>query len=66
MSRLDSLAGVKAPVFSGPHFNEFLVDFSGTSKTVAEINRALLDRGILGGKDVRPSCPGWARWPSTA
>ena len=57
MSRLDSLAGVKAPVFSGPHFNEFLVDFSGTSKTVAEINRALLDRGILGGKDVSTELP---------
>ena len=57
MSRLDSLAGVKAPVFSGPHFNEFLVDFSGTSKTVAEINRALLDHGILGGKDVSTELP---------
>ncbi len=57
MSRLDSLAGVRAPVFSGPHFNEFLVDFSGTSKTVAEINRALLDRGILGGKDVSTELP---------
>ncbi len=57
MGRLDSLAGVKAPVFSGPHFNEFLVDFSGTSKTVAEINRALLDRGILGGKDVSTELP---------
>ena len=57
MSRLDSLAGVKAPVFSGPHFNEFLVDFSGTSKTVAEINRALLARGILGGKDVSTELP---------
>jgi glycine dehydrogenase subunit 1 len=57
MSRLDSLAGVKAPVFSGPHFNEFLVDFSGTSKTVAEVNRALLDRGILGGKDVSTELP---------
>jgi glycine dehydrogenase subunit 1 len=57
MDRLDSLAGVKAPVFSGPHFNEFLVDFSGTAKTVAEINRALLDRGILGGKDVSTELP---------
>ena len=57
MSRLDSLAGVKAPVFSGPHFNEFLVDFSGTSKTVAEINRALLARVILGGKDVSTELP---------
>ena len=57
MKRLDSLSGVKAPVFSGPHFNEFLVDFSGTGKTVAEINRALLERKILGGKDVSREYP---------
>ena len=57
MSHLNSLAGVKAPVFDGPYFNEFLVDFSGTSKTVAEINRALLARGILGGKDVSTELP---------
>ena len=57
MSHLNSLAGVKAPVFGGPHFNEFLVDFSGTSKTVAEINRALLARGVLGGKDVSTELP---------
>lgn len=57
MNHLNSLAGVKAPVFNGPHFNEFLVDFSGTGKTVAEINRALLERGILGGKDVSTELP---------
>ena len=57
MRRLSSLRGVRAPVLSGPHFNEFLVDFSGTGQTVAEINRALLDRGILGGKDVSTEFP---------
>jgi glycine dehydrogenase subunit 1 len=57
MKRLDSLSGVKAPVFSGPHFNEFLVDFNATGKTVAEINRALLERKILGGKDVSSEYP---------
>jgi glycine dehydrogenase subunit 1 len=57
MRRLGALGGVRAPVLSGPHFNEFLVDFSGTGKTVAEINRALLDRGILGGKDVSTEFP---------
>jgi len=57
MKRLGSLAGVKTPVFTAPHFNEFLVDFGGTGKTVAEINRALLERGILGGKDVSDEFP---------
>ena len=57
MKRLDSLSGVKTPVFSGPHFNEFLVDFNDTGKTVAAINRALLERKILGGKDVSSEYP---------
>jgi glycine dehydrogenase subunit 1 len=57
MSRLNKLAGVKTPVFEGPHFNEFLVDFSGTAKTVAEVNRALFERGILGGKDLSAEFP---------
>jgi glycine dehydrogenase subunit 1 len=52
---MDSLAridGVKAPVFASPHFNEFAVNFDGTGKTVAEINEALLDQGVLGGVDL--------------
>ncbi|MDA8039626.1 MAG: aminomethyl-transferring glycine dehydrogenase subunit GcvPA [Actinomycetota bacterium] len=57
MRHLNSLPGVRAPVFSGPHFNEFLVDFNGSGKTVAEINQALLVRGILGGKDVSTEFP---------
>ena len=57
MSGLSTVPGVKAPVFQGPHFNEFLVDFSGTGKTVAEVNEALLGHGILGGKDVSAEFP---------
>lgn len=33
-------------------FKEFVVDFSATGRSVAEINRALFDRGILGGHDL--------------
>ncbi|HTL41012.1 MAG TPA: hypothetical protein VL294_06035 [Pseudolysinimonas sp.] len=33
-------------------FKEFIVDFSATGKSVAEINAGLLERGILGGHDL--------------
>jgi glycine dehydrogenase subunit 1 len=52
MMALDKVEGVKAPVFQSPHFKEFVVNFDGTGKTVAEINKALLGQGIFGGKDL--------------
>jgi glycine dehydrogenase subunit 1 len=50
--QLDALDGVKAPVLSAPFFKEFVVNFDGTGKSVAEINKALLERKIFGGKDL--------------
>jgi glycine dehydrogenase subunit 1 len=58
MGRMDRLKGVKAPLFQSPHFKEFVVNFDDTGKTVAEINEALLARGILGGKDLTAEFPG--------
>ncbi len=52
MLELDKIKGVKAPVFQSPHFKEFIVNFNGTGKPVAEINKALLAREIFGGKDL--------------
>lgn len=52
VGRLNGLKGIKAPAFSGPFFKEFVVDFNGTGKTVEQINKALLDRKIFGGKDL--------------
>jgi glycine dehydrogenase subunit 1 len=57
MLELDKIEGVKAPVFQAPHFKEFVVNFDGTGKTVAEINEALLAREIFGGKDLMPEFP---------
>ncbi len=57
MSEIDRVKGVRAPVFQSPHFKEFVVNFDGTGKTVAEINRALLARGIFGGKDLTQEFP---------
>jgi len=57
MMQLDRIKGVRAPVFQSPHFKEFVVNFDGTGKTVAEINKALLARKIFGGKDLRRELP---------
>lgn len=46
---LSALPGVRVR-FGG--FKEFVVDFNGTGKTVAEINEALLAHGIFGGIDL--------------
>ena len=52
---LSSVRGVKLDKFSGTPFEEFVADFSGTGKSVAEINEKLLERGILGGYDLGSS-----------
>jgi glycine dehydrogenase subunit 1 len=52
MHSLSKLKGVRAPVFNSAHFNEFVVNFDGTDRTVNEINRSLQKYGILGGKDL--------------
>ena len=50
--KLGALEGVTAPVLSAPFFKEFVVGFDGTGKTVADINKALLEHKIFGGKDL--------------
>jgi glycine dehydrogenase subunit 1 len=57
MAQLDRIKGVAAPAFHTPHFREFVVRFDGTGRTVAEINAALLERGIFGGKNLSAEFP---------
>lgn len=57
MARLAEIQGVRVPLFDAPHFQEFVVNLDQTGKTVAEINRALLARGIFGGKDLSREFP---------
>jgi glycine dehydrogenase subunit 1 len=57
MQQLDTIPGVKAPLFHTPHFKEFVVNLDGTGKSVAELNKALLDKGIFGGKDLSAAFP---------
>lgn len=49
---LNEIDGVQAPILNSPFFKEFIVDFSNTDKSVKEINKALLEKGIFGGKDL--------------
>jgi glycine dehydrogenase subunit 1 len=55
--QLATINGVQSPMFKGPYFREFVVNFDGTGKTVDEINTALLAKGIFGGKDMKQEFP---------
>ena len=57
--KLAEVPGVRVPRFSAPHFKEFTVDFSGTGKSVPEINARLRKHGIFGGHDLGPDLPGF-------
>jgi len=54
---LSNIKGVQVPVLKSPSFKEFVVNFDGTGKTVAEINKALLEHKIFGGKDLSQEFP---------
>jgi glycine cleavage system P protein (glycine dehydrogenase) subunit 1 len=57
MRRMAKLKGVRVPLFASTHFEEFTVNFDGIGKTVREVNKALLKRGIQGGKDISKEFP---------
>lgn len=57
MKCLNERKGIIAPLFQTTHFKEFVVDFTATGRTVAEINQALLEKGIFGGKDLSDDFP---------
>ncbi|MBL1117856.1 aminomethyl-transferring glycine dehydrogenase subunit GcvPA [Streptomyces sp. 110] len=54
--RIASIEGVRVAFPSG-FFKEFVVDFSGTGHSVADINKALRAHGIFGGKDLSRDFP---------
>jgi glycine dehydrogenase subunit 1 len=54
--KLRQIPGVRI-LFGGIHFKEFVVDFNGTGQTVASIHKALLAKGIFGGKDLSSEFP---------
>ena len=44
-------------LFPDGFFKEFVVVFDETGRTVAEVNRALREQGIFGGKDLSSDFP---------
>ena len=53
---LGRLPGVEIGL-SPAFFKEFVVNFDGTGKTVAAVNKALLGKGVFGGKDLSGEFP---------
>lgn len=51
------IPGIKVNPFGSVFFKEFVIDFTETGKTVEEINKALLAKGIFGGKDLSKEFP---------
>jgi glycine dehydrogenase subunit 1 len=58
MNLMHTIDGVNT-LFDGAHFKEFIVNFDDTGKTVKQINKALLTRGIFGGLDLTAAFPGF-------
>ena len=58
--KLGEIDGIDLPVRT-PHFNEFMVNFDGTGKSVKEINQKLLSNNIFGGKDISREFPGYGQ-----
>ena len=54
--KLAEIDGVEV-VFPQGFFKEFVVRLDGTGKTVAEVNAALRERAIFGGKDLSGDFP---------
>ena len=57
IEKLSQINGVRVPFFDAHHFKEFTVNFDGSSKSLREINRRLLEKEIIGGKDLTSEFP---------
>ncbi len=54
--KISEIKGVELP-FGTPFFKEFVVNFDMTGKSVGEINKALLEYKVFGGKDISHEFP---------
>lgn len=57
VKKMNTIAGVKANIFDSVFYKEFIVNFDGAGKSVKEINKALLEKGVFGGKDISAEFP---------
>jgi glycine dehydrogenase subunit 1 len=55
--RIGAIRGVRSPALDSAFFQEFVVNFDDTGRTVAEVNRGLLEHGIFGGVDLTSEFP---------
>ena len=55
--KIDKLPKISVANLAQPFFKEFVVDFNGAGKSVAEVNASLLKAGIFGGKDLSGEFP---------
>ena len=54
---LKTVPRIKVNPSGSANFQEFVIDFTDTGKTVKEVNAALLKEGIFGGKDLSEDFP---------
>ena len=54
---LADIPGIRSNYLGGLNFQEFVVNFDGCGKTVKEINKRLLEKGVFGGKDLSADFP---------
>jgi glycine dehydrogenase subunit 1 len=61
MTRLAAIPGVSIPFGATPHAKEFVLDLTGTGRTVSTVAAALRDQGIFLGADISREQPGLGR-----
>jgi glycine dehydrogenase subunit 1 len=57
MKKLSEVSGIQAPVFDSTHFKEFTIRLDGEKQSMTDVNNALLERGIQGGKIIAQEFP---------
>lgn len=57
MKKLNTIKGVRVPIFDAPHFNEFTLNCDDARVSIQKLNAGLLKRGIQGGKPLRTEFP---------
>lgn len=57
MEKINEIPGLQVMFSNSPHFREFVINFDRSGKPVAQVTRALLERGIFGGKDLSTDLP---------
>jgi len=57
MKKIEEIRGLNVGFSKSHHFREFVVNFDSVGKEVAQVNQALLERGIFGGKDLSTEFP---------